>query len=110
MKSSLDSVKSSLDSVKSSYDKRLEGYISGNFGFDTYLTQGRYNVSSNAGTSKGNPYDGYCYGVLFVTVSDGYTYNGTNNWIWHIFINTSGNFWERHRINAGSWTSWVKFK
>ena len=110
VKSSLDSVKSSLDSVKSSYDKRLEGYISGNFGFDTYLTQGRYNVSSNAGTSKGNPYDGYCYGVLFVTVSDGYTYNGTNNWIWHIFINTSGNFWERHRINAGSWTSWVQFK
>ena len=54
------------------------------------IKQGQYTVASDVGTSKGNPYDGYCYGVLFVIINDGYTYNGKSNWMWHIFIDEDG--------------------
>lgn len=99
----------SLDSIKTSYKKCLDGAVSTQ-GFNGMIKQGQYTVASDAGTSKGNPYDAMCYGVLFVIINDGYTYNGENNWMWHIFINTSGEIFERHKINAGNWTSWIQFK
>ncbi|RGY98054.1 pyocin knob domain-containing protein [Clostridium sp. AM58-1XD] len=98
---------SEISNLLSSYKKRYDGNISNGSGFNQYLTQGQYFVGSNAGTANGNPYNGYCWGILFIFVSDGLTWNGVNNWIWQIFLSTSGHVYLRQRINADEWSTWV---
>lgn len=87
------------------YKKRIDGRVSG--GFNSMLTQGQYLCDDNSGIGAGNPYDGYCWGVLIVFVSDGGTYNNQNNWIFQIFLDTGGAIYHRRKINADPWANWV---
>ena len=59
--------------------------MSNEHGFNEFIVQGQYSVASNAGTDQGNPYNGYCYGILLVFVNTGDKYNGRDNWLWQIF-------------------------
>ena len=80
--------------------------MSDKHGFNEFIVQGQYSVGSNAGTGQGNPHDGYCYGVLLVFVNTGDEYNGQNNWLWQIFLQTDTTIWQRTKINAGVWSTW----
>lgn len=102
----LSEVDKTTDYIKSAYKKRTDGSVSGGQGFNEFITQGQYSVGSNAGTGNGNPHDNWCYGTLLVFVNTGYEYNGQDNWLWQIFLQTDATIWQRIKINAGAWSSW----
>lgn len=79
---------------------------SGGKGFNNYLTQGQYMIADDAGVTGGNPYNGTCWGILFVHVSAGDTYNGKNNWIFQEFWSTDSKIYRRQKVNTDAWTSW----
>ena len=101
----LSEVNKNTDNIKSAYKKRVDGSV-GLQGFNSITIQGQYGVASNAGTGSGNPHDGWCYGVLLVFVNTGYEYNGKDNWLWQIFLQTDTTIWQRTKINSGSWSTW----
>lgn len=84
------------------------GSVNGtNYTFDTALTQGEYLVT---GTDlEGAPEAGTIYGKLVVTVSNGHTHDGANNWIWQTYHSTKYfHVYIRNKVNAGAWSKWTK--
>lgn len=102
----LSKVNKTTDYIKSSYKKRTDGSVSDGHGFNEFIVQGQYSVASNAGTGQGNPHDGYCYGILLVFVNTGDKYNGQDNWLWQIFLQTDATILQRTKINDAAWSTW----
>lgn len=73
--------------------------------FNQALTEGEYNVGAIVSNNPTNT-SGYTYGKLHVYVNDGGTHNGSTNWIWQYFDDTSGRRFFRYKVNAGAWTPW----
>jgi hypothetical protein len=69
------------------------------------LTEGTYGFGAASGLLNFPAASGY--GKIVVTVNDGGTHNNTNNWIWQVINNTSGERWSRYKVNASGWTSWI---
>lgn len=63
-------------------------------------------VGDSSGTGSGNPYNGTCWGILFVHISTGDTYNGSSNWLFQEFWSTDSKIYRRQKINAADWTAW----
>jgi hypothetical protein len=72
---------------------------------NTALTEGTYGFGAASGLLNYPWASGY--GKLVVTVNDGGTHNNTNNWIWQVINDTSGQRYSRYKVNAGAWTAWV---
>lgn len=104
----LSKVNKTTDYIKSSYKKRTDGSVSNEHGFNEFIVQGQYSVASNAGTDQGNPYNGYCYGILLVFVNTGDKYNGRDNWLWQIFLQTDTTILQRTKINDAAWSTWKR--
>ena len=102
----LSEVNKTTDNIKSGYKKHIDGSVDNSHGFNEFITQGQYNVCSNAGTGNGNPHDAWCYGILLVFVNTGDKYNGQNNWLWQIFLQTDATIWQRTKINNDNWSAW----
>lgn len=96
---------SEINNQLNQYKKRIDGNVSG--GFNSMLTQGQYTSFDNSGVNAGNPYEGYCWGILFVFVNDGGTYNHQDNWIFQMFIDSGGAIYFRRKINADPWSNWA---
>lgn len=57
--------------------------------------------------TKNLPYQNqYIYGAVLVIVSDGWTHNNNNNWIWQIAFTTNNTIYTRQKINDSNWSSW----
>lgn len=69
---------------------------------DTCYTTGIYLYTPD---TNGRPDE---YGHVFITVSDGDTYNGTSNWIRQIAYGTNGEIFSRQKTNEEAWTEWKK--
>lgn len=83
------------------------GSISTSFPFNSAISQGEYAV---AGSDIPNaPVTGALYGKLLVYVSTGDKHDNANNWIWHIFFNTSHDqIWIRKKLNNYDWGAWYQ--
>lgn len=87
------------------------GQNAGNIGtdadFNNYLTEGEHGVGTTSSTGIINaPYSGTIFGKLIVKVNNGGTHNNSDNWIWQHFIDTSGRYYRRRKVNSGGWTNW----
>ena len=71
--------------------------------FNETLKTGFYFVDTN---SKNGPYTESLYGYLEVWVSDGTSWNKTNNWIWQRFTDISNRIFRRYAVNNSSWYPW----
>lgn len=69
---------------------------------DTCYTTGIYLYTPD---TNGRPDE---YGHVFVTVSDGDTYNGTSNWIRQIAYGANGEIFSRQKTNEEAWTEWIQ--
>ena len=76
--------------------------------FNNFLQQGEFSVNyANEGVEPLNgPYSGPIYGKLIVHVSDNGVHNNLTNWIWQIFIATTGAIYERKKINDLAFSVW----
>lgn len=73
--------------------------------FNNTLKTGFYFVGTN---SKNGPYTEELYGYLEVWVSDGTSWNKTDNWIWQKFTDTSNRVYKRYAVNNSSWFAWER--
>lgn len=81
------------------------GYMGSRANFNDAYDNGMWSI---AGTLTGGPYASG-YGKLIVHVNNNTKYNGSNNWLWQYFQDTSLRLYTRQRINNGNFTAWHLF-
>lgn len=73
---------------------------------DNCISSGVYSFGPSVSNKPIN--NSWCYGAVLVIVSDGWSHNNNNNWVWQLCFTTSQLMFMRQKINDNAWSDWKR--